>query len=270
MPTPIVEVDQLFFRYDQRTSHKIIHNVSFTVDKGERIAIIGNNGSGKSTLAQLLVGLLMPSSGKINIAGKELNEATKWDIRKHIGLVFQNPENQFVGTTVQDDIAFGLENLNMPYETMKTKIDQVLETVGMTSFRMHDPSRLSGGQKQRVAIASILALDPDIIVLDEALVMLDPKSRREFLQILQHIQTKEQITILSITHDMDEALASDRMILMENGTIKKMGTPIDIFAEDENLQPPFVERLRRTLLQKNLQVPQTFMSEDEMVKWLCK
>src|SRR5690625_2945067 len=144
MPEPMIEFDQLSFRSDQRYAHVVLNNICFSVQKGERVAIIGNNGSGKSTLAQLLVGLLMPQSGKIYIAGIELNESTKWDIRKHIGLVFQNPENQFVGTTVQDDIAFGLENLNMPYETMKTKIDQVLETVGMTSFRMHDPSRLSG------------------------------------------------------------------------------------------------------------------------------
>lgn len=270
MSYPILEVNQLSFRYDQRFDHHIIKNISFSVTKGERIAIIGNNGSGKSTLAQLLVGLLTPQSGKIKIAGIELNENTKWEVRKHINLVFQNPDNQFIGTTVQDDIAFGLENLNMPYKEMKTKVDQVLKLVGMTAFRNHDPSRLSGGQKQRVAIASVLAMEPDIIVLDEALVMLDPRSRRELLQTLQNIQQTKDITIISITHDMEEAVDADRIILMEHGQVKKIGSPVEIFTKENNLQPPFIERLRRTLNQQNSHVPKTFMSEEEMVSWICK
>lgn len=270
MSSPILEVNKLYFRYDQRMDHRVLKDISFTVEKGERIAIIGNNGSGKSTLAQLLVGLLTPQSGNIRIAGLELNERTKWDVRKHINLVFQNPDNQFIGTTVQDDVAFGLENLNIPYDDMKKKVDHVLDIVEMTPFRNHDPSRLSGGQKQRVAIASVLALDPDIIVLDEALVMLDPKSRRELLQALQHIQTNENITIISITHDMDEAVDADKIIFMENGQIKRIGKPAHIFTEDINLQPPFAERLRRKLLQKDAQMPQVYMSEREVVSWLCK
>src|SRR5690625_2410675 len=268
MPEPMIEFDQLSFRSDQRYAHVVLNNICFSVQKGERVAIIGNNGSGKSTLAKLLVGLLTPQLGKIYIKGIELNDSTKWDIRKHIGLVFQNPENQFIGSTVQDDIAFGLENLNMSYENMKKRVDHVLEIVGMSSFRMNDPSRLSGGQKQRVAIASVLALKPKIIILDEALVMLDPKSRRELLNTLQHIQTHENITIVSITHDMDEAVEADRIILMENGTITKIGSPDIIFTNFKSLHPPFTERLRQTFVEKNRQVPQTFMSEGQLVNWL--
>src|SRR5690625_1390128 len=265
MSCPIVEVNQLSFRYDQRFDQHIIKNISFSVTKGERIAIIGNNGSGKSTLAQLLVGLLTPQSGKIKIAGIELNENTKWEVRKHINLVFQNPDNQFIGTTVQDDIAFGLENLNMPYKEMKTKVDQVLKLVGMTAFRNHDPSRLSGGQKQRVAIASVLAMEPDIIVLDVALVMLDPRSRRELLQTLQNIQQTKDITIISITHDMEEAVDADRIILMEHGQVKKIGSPVEIFTKENNLQPPFIERLRRTLNQRSEEHTSELQSRGHLV-----
>lgn len=270
MRSPIIEVNDLSFKYDQRQSNNVLNDVTFSIQQGERVAILGNNGSGKSTLAKLLVGLLIPQTGQITIAGKQLNHETKWEIRQHIGLVFQNPENQFIGTTVEDDIAFGLENQNMPYEVMKSRVDEVLELVGMSSFRKADPSRLSGGQKQRVAIASVLALNPDIIVLDEALVMLDPQSRRQILATLDQIQTTKLTTILSITHDMDEALFADKIILLEDGSIKQVGTPADIFTQMTNLEPPFVEKLRRTLQQKNRQVPETFLTENEMVKWLCK
>lgn len=270
MASPIIEVQDLSFKYDQRNNENILTDISFSIQQGDWVAILGNNGSGKSTLAKLLVGLLSPQAGQIMIAGNPLTEETKWEIRQHIALVFQNPENQFIGTSVEEDVAFGLENQNIPFSMMKTKVDEVLDLVGMTPFRKADPSRLSGGQKQRVAIASVLALDPDIIVLDEALVMLDPKSKREILATLTQIQMTKQTTILSITHDMDEAMFADQIILLENGRIKQIGTPTEVFSKITHLEPPFVEKLRRTLQQKKRQVPEMFLTEDEMVKWLCK
>lgn len=266
----IVTVNQLTFQYDIRNQKNILSDISFVVKKGEWLTIIGHNGSGKSTLAQLLVGLLVPQSGCIQIDGIDLNESTKWEIRERIGLVFQNPDNQFIGTTVQDDVAFGLENLNIPYPKMKERVDQALEVVEMTEFRLHDPSRLSGGQKQRVAIAGSLALQPDILILDEAFVMLDPLSRHHLLRILKDLQANTHLTIILITHNMDEAALSDRIIMMQEGVIAKEGSPRDIFENEYIVLPPFPEQLRRSLLNKGKNMPHTYMSEDEMVSWLCK
>lgn len=270
MLNPIIAVNQITFQYDLRNDINTLRKLSFTVKQGEWLAIIGPNGSGKSTLAQLLVGLLTPQAGTIQISNLEMNETTKWDIRKKVGLVFQNPDHQFMGTTVQDDIAFGLENMNMPYQEMKVRVDQALEMVGMTEFRFHDPSRLSGGQKQRVAIAGILAFHPDVLILDEAFVMLDPRSRRGLMKTLHHLQANENLTIISITHDMNEAAAANRIIMMKKGEIICDGPPHVIFEHEQSLEPPFAEQLRRTLLNNGKNVPETYMSDDEMVNWLCK
>jgi len=270
VPAPIIKVKDLTFRYDKRSEKETLANVSFTIDKGEWVAIVGHNGSGKSTLARLLVGLLVPQSGLITIAGRELNDESKWDLRRRIGMVFQNPDNQFIGTTVQDDVAFCLENLNMSFDEMKARVDEALEMVDMSSFREHDPSRLSGGQKQRVAIAGILALKPDVLILDEALVMLDPRSRRELLASLQQLRTTQNITIISITHDMNEAAAADRILMLREGHIEKCGPPQHVFQGEIEWEPPFAERLRRTLLKRNRSVPNRYMTEEEMVQWLWK
>lgn len=270
MPTPIIKVKNLTFRYDKRLEKEILANVSFTIDKGEWVAIVGHNGSGKSTLARILVGLLVPQSGLISIAGREWNNDSKWELRRHIGIVFQNPDNQFIGTTVQDDVAFCLENLNIPFDEMKIRIDEALKLVEMSAFREHDPSRLSGGQKQRVAMAGVLALKPDILVLDEALVMLDPRSRRELLASLQQLRTTQNLTIISITHDMSEAAAADRILMLREGHLEKCGPPQDMFQDEIEWEPPFAERLRRTLLKRNRSVPNYYMTEEEMVQWLWK
>lgn len=270
MVKPILEVDNVTFRYDKRVDVKTLSNVTLHAQKGEWIALVGNNGSGKSTLSQLLIGLLAPDQGRIHIDGIELNEETKWKVRQNIGLVFQNPDNQFIGTTVQDDVAFGLENLNIEYEEMGLRVDQALKMVGMEQYRLYDPSRLSGGQKQRVAIAGLLALRPSIIVLDEALVMLDPLSRRELLATLHHLKESEQITIISITHDMEEAAEADRVLVMKAGSIVNSGTPSEVFKTEKELQPPFVEQIRRSLLEKGRAVPQQYMTEKELVDWLWK
>lgn len=270
MVASILEVQHLSFRYDQRRIEETLSDITFSLHQGEWLAVIGHNGSGKSTLARVLVGLLEPHSGEVTIAGVPMCNETKWEARRHIGLVFQNPDNQFVGTSVQDDIAFGLENINMPYEEMKENVDRALKMVGLTELRNHDPSRLSGGQKQRVAIAGILAFKPSVIVLDEALVMLDPKSRRELLTTLRQLQEKENITIISITHDMNEAAHADRVIMLESGRIVKDGDPKYIFSECTSLEPPLGEKLRRILENRGRKVPPMYMSEEEMVKWLCK
>lgn len=270
MSTPIIEVEHLSFRYDKRLEKETLSDVSFSIHKGDWVAIIGKNGSGKSTLARLLVGLLSPQSGRIVIVGEELNEETKWKLRSQIGMVFQNPDNQFIGTTVQDDVAFSLENLNMPYDEMKTRIDAALEMVNLSSLRSHDPSRLSGGQKQRVAIAGVLAMQPDVLILDEAFVMLDPRSRRELLYTLQELKKKHDITIISITHDMNEAAAANHILMMKEGKIVNSGTPEDVFSQEASLEPPFVEQLRRALKKRNRPVPEKYMTEEEMVHWLWK
>lgn len=267
---PIVEVKNITFRYDIRNPENVLSSVSFSIQKGEWVAIIGNNGSGKSTLAGIILGLLKPEKGTVFIDGVELNDESKWLLRKKVGIVFQNPDNQFIGTTVQDDVAFGLENLNVPYDEMKKRVDDALHMVDMYQFRKADPSRLSGGQKQRVAIAGLLALQPEILILDEAFVMLDPKSRKDLLQTLRKLKREHHLTILSITHDMNEAASSDRIIVLKNGQIKTIGTAEEVFRNELDVQAPFIEQLRRTLQQKGCNVPDSFMSEYEMVEWLCK
>lgn len=271
MSRPIIEVKDLTFRYDLREENDTLSPLSFTIHEGEWIAVIGKNGAGKSTLAKLLVGLLQPQSGKIHIDGLELNDSTKWEIRKKIGIVFQNPDNQFIGTTVQDDVAFSLENENIPYREMKERVDWALKLVGMEEFREVDPSRLSGGQKQRVSIAGVLAKKAPILILDEAFVMLDPKSRNELLAFIQQLKRKEGLTVLSITHDMNEAAFSDRILYLKNGKLANSGTPEEIFGlEDLPFHPPFSEQLRRLLKELGRKVPEQYMSEEEMVDWICK
>ncbi|MBS4217421.1 energy-coupling factor transporter ATPase [Bacillus sp. FJAT-49711] len=271
MSEPILEVENITFRYDMRQETEILNNVTFSVNRGEWVAIIGHNGSGKSTLAKILVGLLTPEKGRIHIAGIEMKEFSKWDARRRIGLVFQNPENQFIGTSVQDDVAFALENMNLSYEEMKKRVEDALEAVDMSSFRLHDPSHLSGGQKQRVAIAGILALRPDVLLLDEALVMLDPRSRRELISILRHLKTNEDISIVSITHDMNEAAAADRIIVMKEGRVVCNGSPKEVFSNNHiEVEMPITEQLRQKLINRGRKVPDHYMTEEEMVKFLWK
>lgn len=270
MSEPILTVENLSFRYDKRVDLDTLSSISFSVRKGEWLAIIGTNGSGKSTLAQILVGLLKPDHGTVKIDGIELTEESKWQIRKKIGIVFQNPDNQFIGTTVEDDVAFSLENVNMPFEEMEQRVIEAIRMVGLEEQRKSDPSNLSGGQKQRVAIAGILALKPDILILDESFVMLDPLSRKDLLHTLKKLKEQQAITIISITHDMNEAAAADRIIELKAGVIANSGHPSEIFKNETSLEPPFIERLRRLFIQKGKSAPDRFMSEKEMVEWLCK
>jgi len=215
-----LDIEHLNFQYSAK--RMILKDIQLSIAKGEWVAVLGHNGSGKSTLAKLIVGLLEPSQGTITVEGKLLSGETAYDIRKKIGIVFQNPDNQFVGVTVRDDIAFGMENLQVPADEMLKKIDFYAQKVGMEQFLDKEPSQLSGGQKQRIAIAGILAMQTDIIIFDEATSMLDPGSRQELMDYIKELH-REGLTIIMITHDIEEALFADRMIILKAGEIYQDG-----------------------------------------------
>ncbi len=227
-----IEVENLSFRYVKE--EQTIDNVSFSINKGEFICILGHNGSGKSTLAKLLVGLLKAKRGKILINGVELTEDTVDELRKEMGIVFQNPDNQFVGVTVKDDIAFGLENRCIKTEEMKEKVEKYAKLVRMEDFLDRNPEELSGGEKQRVAIAGILAMNPELIIFDESTSMLDPKGVKEIIDIIKELKGKK--TVISITHNLDEASFADRVIVMNKGKIVLDDTPKNVFKNIETLR----------------------------------
>ena len=269
----IIELRNVTFSYSEEDARPALNNVSLTIQQGEWIAIIGPNGSGKSTLAKTINGLIEANSGEVIIEGIPLNAETVWDVRKKIGMVFQNPDNQFVGSTVQDDVAFGLENVGIPREEMVKRVADAVAAVNMADFMDKEPARLSGGQKQRVAIAGIVALSPDIIILDEATTMLDPEGRHEVIETIQEIKQKENLTVISITHDIDEAAKANRIFVMEAGQLKRIGTPEEIFSLgkeiiDIGLDIPFPEKLKYQLKRQGLEVPEEYLTEEGMVSWL--
>ncbi|MEK3988215.1 energy-coupling factor ABC transporter ATP-binding protein [Robertmurraya sp. FSL R5-0851] len=272
MVTSIVQIENVSFKYDLQEEYAL-NDVSFNINKGEWLAIVGHNGSGKSTLAKLLNGLQFAEKGSITIGGTKLSEETVWDTRKMVGMVFQNPDNQFVGTTVQDDVAFGLENHGVPREEMIIRVQEALEQVKMSQFLLQEPHHLSGGQKQRVAIASVLALKPAIIVLDEATSMLDPKGREQVLETIRELKSDNELTVVSITHDLEEAAKADRMIVMNRGQLYKEGTPKEIFQLEEELislglDIPFSVKLSKKLKELGMTLDKHFLSEEELVKQL--
>ena len=219
----IVSLKGVSFQYDSQERYAL-NNVTFDIYDGEWLAIVGHNGSGKSTMAKLLNGLQFPQQGEITVSGMQLNEESIWDIRRKIGMVFQNPDNQFVGTTVQDDVAFGLENNGIPRDDMVQRVEDSLRKVKMDQFLYQEPHHLSGGQKQRVAIAGVLALRPSIIILDEATSMLDPRGREEVLETVRVLKEEKSLTVISITHDLEEAAKADRIIVMNKGEVFREGT----------------------------------------------
>ena len=269
----IIELRNVTFSYSEEDARPALNNISLTIQQGEWIAIIGPNGSGKSTLAKTINGLIEANSGEVIIEGVALNAETVWDVRKKIGMVFQNPDNQFVGSTVQDDVAFGLENVGIPREEMVKRVADAVAAVNMANFMDKEPARLSGGQKQRVAIAGIVALSPDIIILDEATTMLDPEGRHEVIETIQEIKEKENLTVISITHDIDEAAKANRSFVMEAGQLTRIGTPEEIFSLgkeiiDIGLDIPFPEKLKYQLKRQGLEVPENYLTEEGMVNWL--
>ncbi|RSK52257.1 energy-coupling factor ABC transporter ATP-binding protein [Bacillus canaveralius] len=269
MEKPLIVLENVSFQYEGQ-QELALNDVSFTLFEGEWLAIVGHNGSGKSTLAKLLNGLQFPKQGTIEVCGMELTEETVWDIRKQLGMVFQNPDNQFVGTTVQDDVAFGLENHGIERDVMVKRVQEALERVKMAPFLDQEPHHLSGGQKQRVAIAGILALRPAIIFLDEATSMLDPRGREEVLNTVRQLKNEKHLTVISITHDLEEAAKADRILVMNKGQIHREGTPEDIFELDEELielglDIPFPVKVSKALRNKGIPVPKQFLSEEELV-----
>ncbi|WP_179950277.1 energy-coupling factor ABC transporter ATP-binding protein [Lactiplantibacillus garii] len=272
--SPIIDVEHLNYRYPQQPADELtLRDVSFSIAAGEWVAIVGHNGSGKSTLAKNINGLLAPASGTITVDGQVLAEDTVWDIRRKIGMVFQNPDNQFVGATVADDVAFGLENQGVSREEMLTRVPAALKQVNMQDFATREPARLSGGQKQRVALAGMIAARPQILILDEATSMLDPRGREEVLATIRQMKAASDLTVLSITHDIDEAASANRILVVNDGQLKEEGTPAEIFKHGEDLikmglDMPYAERLKAALKRQNVQVPATYLTEKGMADWL--
>ena len=264
----IIEVKDLSFRYKEDQEYYDVNNVSFHVKRGEWLSIVGHNGSGKSTTIRLIDGLLEAESGEIWIDGQLLTSENVWDLRQQIGMVFQNPDNQFVGATVEDDVAFGLENQGLPREEMKKRVAESLELVGMLDFKKREPARLSGGQKQRVAIAGVVALRPAILILDEATSMLDPEGRRELIQTVQEIRKDHQMTVVSITHDLEEVAMSDRVLVMKKGQVESTSSPRELFSRDDldqiGLDEPFTNQLRESLREAGYQLPDGYLTEGEL------
>ena len=264
----IIEVRNLKYKYDSESENYTLNDVSFQVKKGEWLSIVGHNGSGKSTTVRLIDGLLEAESGDIIISGDKLTAENVWEKRRQIGMVFQNPDNQFVGATVEDDVAFGLENQGLDYDLMVERVQQALELVGMQDFKEREPARLSGGQKQRVAVAGVVALRPDIIILDEATSMLDPEGRLDLIQTVKKIKDGNQLTVISITHDLDEIALSDRVLVMKEGQVESTATPRELFSREDleelGLDQPFVNQVKAALRQSGLLLPDTYLTEKEL------
>ena len=264
----VVDVKNLSFRYKENQEYYDVKDITFHVKRGEWLSIVGHNGSGKSTTVRLIDGLLEAESGEIVIDGQQLTEENVWDIRRQIGMVFQNPDNQFVGATVEDDVAFGLENQGLSRQEMKKRVEEALDLVGMLDFKKREPARLSGGQKQRVAIAGVVALRPAILILDEATSMLDPEGRRELIETVQGIRKDYDMTVISITHDLEEVAMSDRVLVMKKGEIESTSSPRELFSRNDldqiGLDDPFANQLKHSLSQNGYDLPENYLTESEL------
>lgn len=272
MRSEIISLQEVTFTYaeDDGNVRAAVNHVSYTIREGEWVAIVGHNGSGKSTLAKLMNGLLFPQTGQVRVFGEALNEQNLWETRSKMGMVFQNPDNQFVGATVQDDVAFALENNGIPFEEMVERVKESLVKVKMSEFMNSEPHHLSGGQKQRVAIAGAIALKPQILLLDEATSMLDPQGREEVLATVRQLKEETDLTVVSITHDLEEALLADRIIMMNQGEKYAEGTPEEIFQKgqelvDLGLDLPFAMNISKLLRAQGISLTADHMSEEELV-----
>ena len=264
----IIDVKNLSFRYKESQEYYDVKDITFHVKRGEWLSIVGHNGSGKSTTVHLIDGLLEAESGEIVIDGQRLTEENVWNIRRQIGMVFQNPDNQFVGATVEDDVAFGLENQGLSRQEMKKRVEEALDLVGMLDFKKREPARLSGGQKQRVAIAGVVALRPAILILDEATSMLDPEGRRELIETVKGIRKDYDMTVISITHDLEEVAMSDRVLVMKKGEIESTSSPRELFSRNDldqiGLDDPFANQLKHSLSQNGYDLPENYLTESEL------
>ena len=264
----VIDVKNLSFRYKESQEYYDVKDITFHVKRGEWLSIVGHNGSGKSTTVRLIDGLLEAESGEIVIDGQRLTEENVWNIRRQIGMVFQNPDNQFVGATVEDDVAFGLENQGLSRQEMKKRVEDALALVGMLDFKKREPARLSGGQKQRVAIAGVVALRPAILILDEATSMLDPEGRRELIETVKGIRKDYDMTVISITHDLEEVAMSDRVLVMKKGEIESTSSPRELFSRNDldqiGLDDPFANQLKHSLSQNGYDLPENYLTESEL------
>lgn len=273
----MIDVKNLVHRFSnaQGNEHLALKGIDLHIDEGEFVAIIGHNGSGKSTLAKHLNALLLPSGGTVTVNGMDTRvEAYLWNIRQQVGMVFQNPDNQLIATTVEEDVAFGPENLGIEPRQIRQLVDEALESVGMSEFKKRAPHLLSGGQKQRVAIAGIVAMRPQTLVLDEPTAMLDPLGRREVMDTVVKLNREEGLTVVHITHFMEEAVRADRVVVMEEGAVVMQGSPREVFAQVQQLKdlrldvPPMME-LRDSLSKEGIILPSDILTVDEMVVALC-
>ena len=264
----IIDVKNLSFRYKESQEYYDVKGITFHVKRGEWLSIVGHNGSGKSTTVRLIDGLLEAESGEIVIDDQRLTEENVWNIRRQIGMVFQNPDNQFVGATVEDDVAFGLENQGLSRQEMKKRVEEALDLVDMLDFKKREPARLSGGQKQRVAIAGVVALRPAILILDEATSMLDPEGRRELIETVKGIRKDYDMTVISITHDLEEVAMSDRVLVMKKGEIESTSSPRELFSRNDldqiGLDDPFANQLKHSLSQNGYDLPENYLTESEL------
>ena len=273
----IIKIKNISFTYPESDS-PAIDQLSFEIPRGSWTSIIGHNGSGKSTIVRLINGLLVPNENEdsfIEVDGTKLTDDSVWDIRNKVGVVFQNPDNQFVGATVADDVAFGLENRGVPRSEMVKIVPEAIKAVGMTDYTHTEPANLSGGQKQRVAIAGIIAIRPKVIILDEATSMLDPEGRDRILKTVHQMQDDYNLTVIAITHDIDEASLADNVIVMDDGHLITQGTPKDVFAQAELLKEigldiPFYMQVKQALLENEFPIPEQVNSEKELIKYLCQ
>lgn len=277
MKDNIVTVEHLSFTYKD-SKVPAVNDISFSIPRGSWTTLVGHNGSGKSTIARLLDGILLPNDNPntlINVDGIELTEKKMWDIRDRVGIVFQNPDNQFVGATVEDDVAFGLENRQVTRSKMQTIVHDVLDQVDMLDFQKSEPQYLSGGQKQRVAIAGILAIGPKLIILDESTSMLDPAGKTKILNLIRELQNKNGLTIFSITHDINEAVQADQMLVLNQGKSLASGSPRKIFENEAliksaGLELPLFYKVKNGLIKEGIHIPQEVNSEEKLVKYLCQ
>ena len=277
----IIKATKLIFDYVRRDEeekieevNRAIDDVSLDIKDGDFVAILGHNGSGKSTFAKHMNGILMPTEGTVWISGMDTSDdECLWDVRKKVGMVFQNPDNQIIGNVVEEDVGFGPENMGIPTEEIWKRVDQSLEAVGMSAYRMKSPNKLSGGQKQRVAIAGVMAMRPKCIVLDEPTAMLDPNGRREVIKTVHDLNRQEGITVLLITHYMEEVIDADRVIVMDDGKIVMDGTPREVFSRVKELKSyrldvPQVTELAYELGEAGIPLPDGILSLDELLKYL--
>ena len=271
----IIKIDNVSFKYQEETPY-VIDGLSLTVEKGEFICVLGKNGSGKSTLAKLLNGMLLPTSGDISVFDMDVKDKNSiFDIRKKVGVVFQNPDNQMVATIVEDDIAFGPENIGLPREEIGERIDFALTSTGMQNYRQSMGQRLSGGQKQRVAIAGVLAIKPDVLILDESTSMLDAKGRKEVMDVVKKLNQENGVTVISITHYMEEVIQADRVIVLSDGKIALSGTPEEIFNQKDKLNElglelPVPARIKEKLEKNGVEISGNPLDESALGEQLCK